>query len=195
MTKPNNVSYLTFVVILLALPMTTYAQQPAQVTGGFSIGIVGQGDRLIPSGHVGYHLALASSLDINGEVRFSRLSALNHDDPLRRGRLTYLDGSLGINVQPIQFGRHQLSFGLGAAMRGRWEYDAYLVRNRRRGGELVEQEVFFDRRRSVDVGARLKAMYSVRITPALRLGLYMEGYNYNEGTGLFFFGVQSAFLL
>ncbi|MGM0706388.1 MAG: hypothetical protein ACQETP_10755, partial [Bacteroidota bacterium] len=134
-------------------------------------------------------------LDVEGQIRFSRLSTLDHEDLLRRARLTYLDASLGIGVHPVELGRHRLSFEAGIASRGRWEYDAYRVRIRRRGGEVIEQEIFFDRRRSADVGARIKVMYSARITTALRLGIYMEGYNYNDGTGLFFFGLQSSFSL
>ncbi|PEN09352.1 hypothetical protein CRI93_01085 [Longimonas halophila] len=193
--KLKNYTLLTTIFLFVVFCGSAQAQQGFRTTVGTSMGIVGQGDRLIPSVHIGYAHPVASVLDVEGQIRFSRLSTLDHEDLLRRDRLTYLDASLGIGVHPVELGRHRLSFEAGVTSRGRWEYDAYRVRIRRRGGEIIEQEIFFDRRRSADVGARIKVMYSTRITTALRLGLYMEGYNYNDGTGIFFFGLQSSFSL
>jgi hypothetical protein len=193
--KVKNHILLVTVFLSLVFCGSAQAQQGFRTTVGTSMGIVGQGDRLIPSVHIGYTRPIASVLDVEGQIRFSRLSTLDHEDLLRRARLTYLDASLGVGVHPVELGRHRFSFEAGIASRGRWEYDAYRVRIRRRGGEIIEQEIFFDRRRSADVGARIKVMYSARITTALRLGLYMEGYNYNDGTGIFFFGLQSSFSL
>ena len=59
----------------------------------------------------------------------------------------------------------------------------------------IEEELLQERESSVDIGARIKAMYSARITQSLRAELFMEGYDYNEGTGIFFLGVQTAFSL
>jgi len=195
MIKFKNYILLITIFLFVVFCGSVHAQQVPRTTVGTSVGIVGQGDRLIPSVHIGYAHPVASALDVEGQIRFSRLSTLDHEDLLRRARLTYLDASLGVGVHPVELGRHRLSFEAGVASRGRWEYDAYRVRIRRRGGEIIDQEIFFDRRRSADVGARIKVMYNVRITTALRLGLYMEGYNYNDGTGLFFFGVQGSFSL
>jgi hypothetical protein len=173
---------------------SSHAQSP-RVSTGFSIGLVGQGDRLIPSLHVAYARPLASVVDVQGQTRFSHLSTPNHSYPLNRGRLTYLDASVSLNAHPVNIGRHRLSFEVGPSIRGRWEKDTIAARQRTRDGVVVEEELLQERRSSVDTGARIKTMYSIRITQSLRAELFMEGYNYNEGTGIFFFGVQTAFSL
>lgn len=186
---------------LLILGLSTFlstsssrAQSP-RVSTGFSIGIVGQGDRLIPSGHIGYNRSLVGPLRLHGQIRFSRLQTLDNPDLLNRDRLTYLDASTGFQISPLKVGRHRLIVGAGPTLRGRWEYDTIGVQRRFRNGMLVEQTFFVEERQSVDFGAWLRTAYSVRITRALRAGLFMEGYNYNEGTGIFFFGLQTAFSL
>ena len=186
--------FIVFPATGLVASTSTYAQS-SQMTTGISIGLVGQGDRLIPSVNVGYNRPLVGPLRIHGQFRFSRLETLDSSDLLNRDRLTYLDANLGVRVFPLDIGRHRLTVGAGPTLRGRWEYDTYGVRQRFRNGQLVERIFLTERRKSLDTGVHLKALYSVRITQSLRAELFMEGYNYNEGTGIFFFGVQTAFSL
>jgi hypothetical protein len=189
-------AHLTIVLVAMfvIMPGRSYGQSP-EMTAGFSIGLVGQGDRLIPSAHVSYGRDLVGPLRAHGQFRFSRLATLNNSDILNRDRLTYFDASMGLNISPVEFGRHRLTLSAGPTLRGRWEYDTYGVVRRFQNGVLVEQTLFIDERRSLDTGVHLKTLYGLRLTNSLRAEVFMEGYNYNEGTGIFFFGIQTAFSL
>jgi len=181
--------------ILFLVPPNISAQSSANVTTGFSTGIVGQGDYLIPSVHLGYERPIASQVRAHGQIRSSHLSSMSDPVKIVRARLTYIDLTVGVDVTPIEFRRHRLTFGLGLANRARWEKRALAWQRRIRNGVVIDDRVIYDETRSVDTGAMVTAMYSVRLSRSFRVGAYMQGYTYDEGTSVFHFGMQTFIAL
>lgn len=172
---------------ILFLAAFLFCSQPSaaqnQLSAGFGVGMVSQGDRLIPSVDLSYSRSLTRLLDAYSQARFSRLQTLNHEDVLRRDRLTYASFALGGLIRPIDSGRSRLDLGLGGVVRGRWEYDSIRAFGRI-GGDRYEVE--FENRTSADVGWTFDIAYSLRTWDTLYTTLSVSGNTYDDGPSLFF---------
>ena len=180
MISSRSAIALLFLLGLFFLPADAQAQN--QLTAGVGLGIVSQGDHLIPSVDLSCSRPVAQWVQAYSQIRFSRLQSLNHEDALQRDRLTYLGFAVGGKIHPIDAGRSQLGVGLGGIVRGRWEYDS--IRAFGQGGGRYEVE--FENRRSADVGWTFDIAYSVRTWRTLHTSLGVSGNTYNDGPSLFF---------
>ena len=182
-------SFLLACVIYACLfPSPTQAQGTLSVESG--MGIVGSGDHLIPSGQVTYAREIFSHVDATTRLRFSHIQTYGSEWLLQRANLTYLDGSVGLTVHPLDSDHHRIDLGLSATLRGRWERRATRARIRPGPDGRRETRVWYERRSSADVGYLLRAGYNYRIAESFWMGFHMHGYTYQEGTPLFLFGLS-----
>lgn len=195
--KNLSVLPVILVVSLFVIP-SSYAQQQ-RLTGGTAYGIVGRGDYLIPSGHLGYARQIAPHLDFTASLRFSRSREWEPLEtyPDAPRDLSYLDGGVGLSLYPIDSDHHRLDLGIGAVLRGRWETRTKRIRVRMGPGgqpvELIDHKT--ERRTSADTGFLLRTGYSYRISRPFWLGVHLNGYTYQEGTTLFLFGLSVDYSL
>lgn len=161
-------------------------QSQNRLTAGVSAGIVSQRDHTIPSVQVGYARALSEPIEAFGHVRFSRLQSLGNEEALQRVRRTYLEFGGGGRAYPLRAGRHRVGVGLGAAIRGRWEYVS--IRAYQRPGSPVR--VDYENRRSADVGWIFDIGYDVRFRDSFRVGVFVAGQTFNEGPSIFSLGAR-----
>jgi len=187
-----------FTIVFLASPPTAVAQDH-RLTTEISYGIVGFGDIRIPSGQLGYSRQIVPHLDLTASIRFSRTREWEPLDtsPGLPHDLSYLDGTVGLELHPIDSDKHRLDLGLSAALRGRWETRTtgikILFGPDDQPQKLLRHET--DRRTSADTGFLLSTGYNYKITPSLWLGAHLRGYTYQEGTSLFLFGLSVDYTL
>lgn len=192
----NTVNIKHFIVMALlvggvhgAVPSDAKSQDHLarnRLTVGVSAGIVSQRDHAIPSAQVGYARAFSKSFEAFGHIRFSRLQSLGNETPLQRARRTYLELGVGGRAYPLQAGRHRVGIGLGAAVRGRWEYVS-IQAYRRPDSPL---RVDYENRRSADVGWIFDIGYDLRFRDSFRSGLFVSGQTFNEGPSIFSIGAR-----
>ena len=193
----NSPFFLTIIsLVLLFIPLTSHAQNH-HLKGGVGYGIVGSGDHRIPSAHLGYARQILSHLDATAHLRFSRTRRWKPLDPSPGvpHDLSYLDGSIGLLLHPIDSKHHRLDLGIGGAMRGRWETRTIELKRLYVDGqptyvdgqptEVIAHNT--ERRTSADTGFFLRAGYSYRLSQSFWIGGHMNGYTYQEGTSLFLF--------
>jgi len=185
-----------FLFLLIAIAVCSFSlpaqAQQHRVTAEGGVGIVGQGAQRIPSGRLGYAYEVVPHMDVTARFRFSHIQTYDSYWLLQRADLTYLDGSVGITLHPIDTDRHRIDLGLSAALRGRWERRAV------RAYELGDRDsvkVWYEKRMSTDVGYLLRVGYNYRVSSSFWIGAHMHGYTYREGTSLFLFGLSVDYTL
>lgn len=184
--------------LFLLLPSSTSQAQNHHLKGGAGYGIVGSGDQRIPSAHLGYARQILSHLDATVHLRFSRTRRWKPLDPSPGvpHDLSYLDGSIGLSLHPIDSGQHRLDLGIGGALRGRWETRTIRLKLFYSDGQPTEVLAHdTERRTSADIGFLLRAGYNYRLSRSLWLGAHLNGYTYQEGTTLFLFGLSVDYRL
>lgn len=166
--------------------------QPHRLVGDVSIAAIGSGGQNIPSVRVGYARSLSTVFDVNVDTRFSHRQMFGNEDVGQRGNFTYLNGSAGLTLSPLNSDRHRFSLGVHGAIRHRWETQVVQSRSII-GGPVLD--VDYKRETSVDTGFLLRTGYSYRLTKAFRVGGHLHGYTYQEGTSVVVFGMLVEYAL
>lgn len=185
---------ISFLVASLAVCPTQ--AQNSRLTSEMGVANIGSGGQLIPSGRIGASSRLVSYVDLVFDLRFSHLQTFGNPDFPQRGNFSYLDGSVGLSLHPVDTDRHRLDLGLSGAARKRWETrlvqaDVTIGEN----GDLVPVEEVYEHRSSVDVGYMLRLGYSYKLSSKFRIGVQLHGYTYHEGTSLYIAGLTCGYLL
>ncbi len=183
------------IVVSLMLWMPDLQAQSVGYRGGFSI--AGEGDNvgLALSGVVA--CPLGKGFGVQASLGFTHIARLSTKDLLRNDIHTSLILPLSATITPLTYGNGGLTFGVGGAVRRRWDRDVYAVETFTPADPSIPPTVtVYDRFEGRwDVGSTVFAEgHLFRIGPG-NLGAYARWYTFDGGTSLFESGVILSFEL